>query len=135
LDKGRLFDFAVAILTSQCGADDDEDGNTIDWQEDSPFHPNGLTRILDQPRPQVEEGNSQSVDGVEQHTEENKNLEKPVLVNVVEEFPNIPAKVRCQNVHCYKDRHPQPADAMQDKRQHGALSLVSQSRDQADIPF
>jgi hypothetical protein len=38
-------------------------------------------------------------------------------------------------MHRDEDSHAQPANAVQDKRQHGAATSVSQARLQADIPF
>src|SRR5512138_3170494 len=71
---------------------------------------------------------------MEEHTEKDKDLEKPVFVNRVEKNPDLAPGEGCQDVHCDEDRHPQPADAMQDESQHGTLPSVAQAGSQADIP-
>jgi hypothetical protein len=70
---------------------------------------------------------------MEQHTEKDKDLEEPVLINAVQEAPDTPSQKRCQNMHRDENRHTDPANAMQDEGQHGTLSLISQGGRQADI--
>ena len=60
------------MLTSHCRADDHKDSNAINGQEDRPFHPDGFALVFDQFRPQVEDGDPQAIDGMEQHAEETK---------------------------------------------------------------
>jgi hypothetical protein len=70
---------------------------------------------------------------MEQRAEKYEELEKPVRINVIGKAPNISTCKRCQDVNRYENGHPQPTDAMQDERQHGTFSLVSQACEQADI--
>ena len=77
------------MLTSQRSADDHQNSNAVNGQEDRPFHPDGFALMVDQFWKQVEDGDPQAVDGMEQHAEENKDLESPVLVNAVQESSRI----------------------------------------------
>jgi len=123
------------MSASQRRVNDDEHGDTKKGQEDRPLYPNGFTMMFKQFWKQVKNGDAQAIDGMEQHTEENEYLEKPVLVNIVYESPALPAQKRCQDVYCDEDRHAQSTNAMEDVRQHWTLSLVPQTRGQADISF
>jgi hypothetical protein len=51
--------------------------------KDRPLHPDGLCLMLQEPGEQVDDGNTQPINGMEQHAEENKNLEGPVFINAV----------------------------------------------------
>src|SRR3972149_1541341 len=82
-ERDKLLGLALLILASQRRVNDDQHGDTKNGQEDRPLYPNGFTMMFKQFRPQVKNGDSQAIDGVEQHAEENKNLESPVLVNGV----------------------------------------------------
>jgi hypothetical protein len=72
---------------------------------------------------------------MEQYKEEEKYLENPVLINRIGEDPHLCAHERRQDMDGHKDGHAQPADAMQNIRQHRALSFVSQGLRQADVSF
>ena len=84
---------------------------------------------------QVQDDDAQPVDGMEQGAEEDEDLESPVLVDAVEQDPRRSARERGEHVGCHEDDDAQPADAVQDKGQHGTLALVAQGCCQADIPF
>jgi hypothetical protein len=73
------------MLTSQCSAHDNEDSNSEKGDEDRPLHPDRFTLVYEQLREQVYDGDAQSIDGMEQRAEENKDLKDPVLVNGVDE--------------------------------------------------
>src|SRR3972149_5893718 len=66
--RERLLDLA-AMLTSQRSLDDDENRKAIKGQEERPFHPDGFALVLEQSRPQVEDGDAQAIDGVAQRPE------------------------------------------------------------------
>ncbi len=68
----------VAMSASQRRGEDHKDGKSIDGEKDRPFDPDGLALVLEQLRQQIEDGNAQPIDGMEQHTEENEDLEGPV---------------------------------------------------------
>jgi len=55
----------------------------IDRQEDHPLQPDGFALVFDQLRPQVQDDDAQAVDDVEQHAEEDHDLEDPVFVNEI----------------------------------------------------
>src|SRR5574341_478975 len=56
-NRDRFLGFIRLIsASSQRSADDDDDSSAVEGQEDGPFHPNGFTLVLDQSRPQVENG-------------------------------------------------------------------------------
>ena len=57
-----------------------------------------------------------------------KYLENPVFINGIGEDPNFSSHKRRQDVDGHKDGHAQPADAMQNIRQHRALPFISQGR-------
>ena len=115
--------------------DNHEDGNPKDGQEDRPFHPDGFTFINEQFGKQIHDGDAQTIDGMKEHTEEDKDLKEPAFVQGVDEDPRLAADERGQDMQRNKDRHAQPADAMQHKGQHWALTSVSQCSCQADISF
>jgi len=121
------------MLTSQCGHDNDQSGNAKGRQENRPLDPDGFMLVFDQLREQVEDGDSQPVDGVEQGAKENEDLERPVFVNVIQKRPDTSTKKRHENMHGDEDAHAQSPDAMQDKGQVRTLSLVPQACPQADI--
>jgi hypothetical protein len=121
------------MLSSQCSADDRQNGNAIDRQENRPLDPNGFAVMFDQFWKQVEDCDPQAVDGVKQGTKENENLEHPVFVNGVQESPDISTQERRHNMYGNEDRHTQSPNAMQDVRQHWTLSFISQACQQADI--
>ena len=77
------------MLPSQRSADDDQSGNAKGRQENRPLDPDGFALMFDQLREQVEDGDPQAVDGVEQGTKENEDLESPVFVNGIQESPDI----------------------------------------------
>jgi len=136
--KPRLLmgrDFSDIASASQRRLQDNEGSQPIDWDKDRPFYPDGFTLVYDQFRPQVKDTDAQAVNPMEQSTEENEDLEKPVCVNVIKEASDTSPYERGQNMHRYEDSHTQPADAMQDKGQHWSLSFVPQARGQANIPF
>jgi hypothetical protein len=72
---------------------------------------------------------------MEQHTKKDEDLKEPVLVNIIQKAPDAPSQERCQEMHRDENGHADPADAMQDKSQHGSLSFIAQGRRQADIPI
>jgi hypothetical protein len=121
----RVLDFVV-ILASHCRIYDYEDTDTVHWNEHSPLDPDGFAVMVDQFGEQVQDGDAQAVNGMEQNAKENYDLEDPVFVNAVYERPAFSAQKRSQNMQRNKDRHPQPANAMQDERQHWSLSLITQ---------
>src|SRR6266540_2812787 len=92
LAKGRTLGFTLAMSTSQRRLNDHEGGNPKDRNKDRPFHPDGFLLMLQHFGPQIEDRNAQSIDGVEQHAEENKDLEKPVFINMVQRTSNISSK-------------------------------------------
>jgi hypothetical protein len=123
------------MLPSQRSADDSQNGNAKGRQKNRPFDPDGFALMFDQFWKQVKDGDAQAVDGMEQGAKENKDLEHPVLVNGIQESPNIPAQKRRKNMHGDEDPHAQSPNAMQDERQHWTLSFISQACQQADISF
>ena len=129
LGQGQGSGFGQPCSASQRRADDDEHGKAVDGQEDRPFHPDGFALVFDQFRPQVQDGDPQAIDGVEQRAEENEDLEEPVLVDRVDEIRR-PRRLRKrgQDVHRDENRHAQAADAVQDEGQHRPLALVAQGR-------
>jgi len=133
LERGKVLDLELVILASQCGHEDDQSRNAKGRQEYCPLDPDGFAVMLDQFREQVEDGDSQSIDGVEEGAEENEDLERPVFVNIIQESPDIPAQKRYKNMHGNEDSHAQSPDAMQDKGQIRTLPLIPQARPQADI--
>jgi hypothetical protein len=130
--SGKVLGLVVAILASGC-AYNYENGNGKERQENRPLHPDRLALVNEQLWKQINNGDPQAVDGVKECAEENKYLEQPVLVNVIQELSNVPAQERCQDMHRYENCHAQPADPMQDKGQHRTLAPVPQARSQADI--
>jgi hypothetical protein len=120
---------------SQRRINDDEHGDAKNGQEDRPLYPNGFTMMLKQFWKQVKNGDTQAINGVEQYAEKYDDLKDPVLINIIYERSALPAQKRCQNMRGNEDRHAQPTNAMQDERQHWALSLIPQTRGQADISF
>ena len=57
------------------------------------------------------------------------------ITNDIADFPAFSLHKRSKNMYSNENSHPHPANAMQDKGQKWTLSLVSQSRLQAYIPF
>src|SRR5690242_14271748 len=87
---------------------------------------------------QDENGDAHAVDNMEEHAEQEEDLEERTDVNIVDDVTDLPAPSfqKCSEDMCGdKDRHPQAANAMQDVGQERTLSLVPQSRIKADIPF
>jgi len=123
----RVLDFVV-ILASQRRIHDDKDADAVHGNKYRPFDPDGFAMMVDQFGEQVEDGDPQAVDGMEQNAKENNDLEDPVLVNAVYERPAFSAQERSQNVNGDEERHSQPANAVQNERQHRTLPLVSQPR-------
>jgi hypothetical protein len=72
---------------------------------------------------------------MEQHKEEEEYLENPVFINRIGEDPNFGSHERRQDVYGHKDSHAQPANAMQNIRQHRALPFIPQGLRQADVSF
>jgi hypothetical protein len=91
-EKVKFLDLGSLILPSQSSFDNDQSGNTIDGEENRPLDPNGFALMLDQFGEQVKDGDAQSINGVEQHTKENKDLEDPILVNGIYESPALPCQ-------------------------------------------
>jgi hypothetical protein len=132
--RGRVLGLVVAMLASR-RANDHEDCNGEDGNEHRPFHPDRLALVHKQPGEQIDDGNSQAVDGVKEHTEKDEDLEELVLVDTVQKAPDVPTQKRCQNVHRDENRHAHAAYAVQDKGQHGPLAPVPQGSAQANVPF
>src|SRR5215212_2736375 len=80
--RGSVLGLVVAMLTSR-RADDHEDCNGKQGQEDRPLYPNRLALMDKQLREQVNDADPQAIDGMEEHTEENKDLEQPIFVECV----------------------------------------------------
>jgi hypothetical protein len=79
------------MLSSRRSHDDDEGGDAKGRQENRPLDPDGFAMVFDQLWEQVEDGDPQAVDGVKQGAKENKDLERPVFVNGIQEKPNLSA--------------------------------------------
>src|SRR6266498_4313944 len=82
-ERDKLLDLSSLILRSHCSADDGQNGNAVGGNENRPLDPNSFTLMLDQLWKQIKDGDAQSINGMEQDTEENKNLENPILINIV----------------------------------------------------
>jgi len=133
LERGKVLGLELLMLASQCGHDNDQGRDAKGRQENRPLDPDGFMLVFDQLREKVENGDPQPIDGVEQGAEENEYLERPVLVNIVQESPDTPAQKRHENMHGDEDSHAQSPDAVQDKGQIWTLPLISQACPQADI--
>jgi hypothetical protein len=120
-------------MSTSRSADDHEDSNREEWNKDCPFHPDRLTLMNEQLWEQVNDGDPQAVDGMEEYTEEDENLKQPVLVDCIEKDTDLTAQERCQDMHSDKNCHAYAADAVQDKGQHGTLASVTQASRQADV--
>jgi hypothetical protein len=75
------------MLASQGSLDNNENRKTIDRDKDHPFDPYSFAVMFEQFWEQVENGDTQAINGMEQHTKENKYLEDPVFVNGVYKNP------------------------------------------------
>src|SRR5574339_153638 len=64
MDKGRVLGFVLAILAS-CRADDHKDSNRKKGNEHRPYHPNRFPLIGKKFWKQINDGNTQAVDGME----------------------------------------------------------------------
>jgi hypothetical protein len=140
LVMGNVLGLTLSMLTSQFRLDNHEDCKTVDYKKNHPFDPDDLSKIRDQFWEQVEDRDTQPIDGVKENTEEDEQLKHGVVKNVVQYFPNlrpnpkIPAfQKRCREMHRQKYRHTRPANAMQDVGQVRTLSFVSQCRREADV--
>ncbi len=134
LVRGRVRGL-VAILASKGRAQDRIGRNAKDRKEDGPLQPDSFLLVFPQPGPQVEKRDPQPVDRMEEGREEDKDLEEPVLIDIVQESPDLALKKGCYDVHGDKDRHAQSADTMQDKRQLPAPSPVPQACPQRYVPI
>jgi hypothetical protein len=94
LERDKFLDFESFMLSSHRSFYDHKNGNAIDRQENRPFDPHGFMLMLDQFREQVKDGDAQSINGVEEHTKENKYLENPILVNGIYEGAAFSPKER-----------------------------------------
>src|SRR6266487_3695236 len=81
LVKGRVRDFAFAMSASHGRANNHKCRDPENGNKDRPFQPDRFVLVLQQLGPQIHNGDPQSIDGVEQYTEENKDLEEPVFIN------------------------------------------------------
>jgi hypothetical protein len=112
---------------------DHEDRNGEERNKDRPFHPDRLALMDKQPGEQVNDGDAQSIDGMEKCAEKDEDLKQPMFVNRVENSPDLTAQERCQDMHRYKNCHAYASNAVQDKGQHGTLTAVPQAGRQADV--
>jgi hypothetical protein len=134
--NGRTLGFVfVAMSASHRRGQDHKSRDPEDGDKDRPFDPDSLCLMLQKLGKQIDDGNAQPIDRMEQDTEEDEDLEGPVLINIVQKAANIPTKEGCKQVHRHENRHPQPADPVQDKRQLITRSPVTQSCPQRDIPL
>src|SRR5512139_191912 len=133
--RGRTLFVLVAMSASQRRIQDQKSRDPKYRDKDRPFDPDGFCLVLQEPGEQVDDGNAQAVNGMEQRAEENEDLEGPVRINAVQKAANIPTQEGRQQMHRHENRHPQPADPVQDKRQLVTLSPVTQACPQWDIPF
>ena len=75
---------------------------------------------------------------MEKHAKNDEYLKERADINItnhIADFPAFSLHKGGKNMHSNENSHPHPANAVQDIGQKWTLSLVSQSRLQAYIPF
>jgi hypothetical protein len=123
------------MSASQPRAEDHERRDPKNRDKDRPFDPDGLPLVLQQFWEKVDNGNTQPIDGMEQHAEKNEDLEGPVLINAVQGITDVASHKGSKQMYRDKNRHPQPTNPMQDERQLVHLSPITQACPQWDIPL
>jgi len=86
----------LAMSASQRRVENYEGGDPKNRNKERPFNPDGFPLMLQQPGKQVNDGNTQPVNGVKQYTEENEYLEGPIFINSIQKTADIASQEGCQ---------------------------------------
>src|SRR5574338_705664 len=82
--KGSTLGFVVAMSASQRRGQDHKGRDPKDRDKYRPLHPDGFALVHQRLGKEINDGNAQAIDGMEQHAEENEDLEQPILIDAVQ---------------------------------------------------